>query len=233
MELIYKNTDLQIRDLGLTDFGDALQLQHDFVNLRRQHLIPNTILLTEHNPVITLGVRQSANKLLATARKLEACGVEVIHTRRAGGVTAHNPGQLVIYPILDLKSLTLGITEYVRCLENIGIELVARLDLAVQRRNGFPGLWFEDKKIASIGVRLSRSITYHGLAININNDLSIFEKIIPCGLDDVQMTSVLQEIGKESSMPIVKQKLCEILIEYFSNKASAEYEDYQQISVLA
>jgi len=138
-----------------------------------------------------------------------------VDVRRGGGTTAHNPGQLVFYPILNLQKTGLGINQYIRELEAIGAELLKQLDVHSTRRKGAPGLWIGARKIASIGVRVSRYITYHGMAINIQNDLSIFDFIVPCGLDNVEMTSVLKETGKHHSMNLVKQKLSELLTKHF------------------
>ena len=120
--------------------------------------------------------------------------------RRGGGATAHNPGQLVFYPIVHLQELRLGVNEYVRTLEAIGIELLAGLGVRERRRKGFPGLWVGQRKIASVGVRVSRFVTCHGMAINIQNDLSIFNFMVPCGLDGVVMTSAQRETGKTYDM---------------------------------
>jgi len=207
---------LYIRDCGIMPYAPALALQHDLVEQRRKGEIGDTVLVLEHEPVITLGARQTANKLLAARDELVARGIEVVDIRRGGGVTAHNPGQLVLYPILHLQDARLGVNEYIRTLEQIGIELLQRLAVTAARNKGFPGLWVENRKIASIGVRVSKFVTYHGLAININNDLSIFDHFVPCGLDGVQMTSVLIETGVEYDMTDVKRQLSQLLFEHLS-----------------
>jgi len=209
---------LRIIDCGLADYRQVLQLQHDLHEERRAGEIPDTILIVEHPSVITLGARQSANKLLANREELAKKRIDVVDIRRGGGVTAHNPGQLVFYPILHLQQLGLGVSEYIRELEAIGTELLTELGLHAQRRKGLPGLWIGTKKIASIGVRVSRFVTYHGMAINIQNDLSIFDLFVPCGLDGVEMTSVLNETGKHPSMSHVKDNLFELLKKHFSPK---------------
>jgi lipoic acid synthetase len=222
-----ENSLLHIIDCGLADYRDVLQQQHQLHKERQQGEIPNTVLITEHRPVITLGARQSANKLLASRSDLAQQNINVVDIRRGGGTTAHNPGQLVFYPILYLPDLGLGISEYIRKLEAIGIELLEQLNVKTQRRKGFPGLWVENnrpssivyrpsRKIASVGVRVSKFVTYHGMAINIQNDLSIFDYLIPCGLDNVEMTSVLKETSKRHSMTNVKEKLSQLLIKHFS-----------------
>ena len=211
-----KKSTLQICDCGLTDYRQILQLQHQLREKRHREEIPNTVLLVEHPAVITLGARQSANKLMVSREELTKNHIDVVDIRRGGGTTAHNPGQLVFYPILNLQQLGLGISEYIRELEEISTELLEQLNVYSTRRKGFPGLWVNTKKIASIGVRVSKFITYHGMAINIQNDLSIFDFIIPCGLDDIKMTSILKETGKRCSMSQVKERLSQLLIRHFS-----------------
>ena len=209
-------SSLRIIDCGLANYRETLQIQHRLREKRSRGEITNTVLIVEHQPVITLGARQSANKLLAGREDLAQKHIDVVDIRRGGGTTAHNPGQLVFYPILHLQQLNLGISEYIRKLESIGAELLEQLGVHAERQKGFPGLWIGTKKIASIGVRVSKFITFHGMAINIQNDLSIFEFITPCGLDDVKMTSVLKETGKSHSMSQVKERLSQLLIRHFS-----------------
>ncbi|MHC4534011.1 MAG: lipoyl(octanoyl) transferase LipB [Planctomycetota bacterium] len=207
---------LRIIDCELADFKEILQLQHQMQEKRRLGEIQNTVLIVEHPPVITLGARQSANKLLANKDDLTQKHIEVVDIRRGGGTTAHNPGQLVFYPIINLQEYGLGISEYIRKLESIGAELLEQFDVHAERKKGLPGLWIGAKKIASIGVRVSKFVTYHGMAININNDLSIFDFLIPCGLDGVKMTSVLEQTGKKCSMKQAKKRLSQLLIKHFS-----------------
>jgi lipoate-protein ligase B len=224
---------LNIIDCGLSAYGEILQLQH---NLRQERLldkIPNTVLLVEHSPVITLGARKSANKLLKPREELAKEHIEVFSIRRGGGTTAHNPGQLVFYPIINLSRLGLGISEYVRQLEAIGIELLKQFNVQADRRKGFPGIWVGDKKIASIGVRVSKAITYHGMAINISNDLGIFEYMIPCGLEGVEMTSVLKETSRKYHMSEVKKRLSRLLTNHFSSEEPFKYENRGQAAKMA
>jgi len=211
-----KKSAPRIKDCGLIPFQQALELQHELRQKRRANEIPDTVLLCEHRPVITLGAREPANRLRIEADELAARNIELARTRRGGGATAHNPGQLVFYPILDLRARGLGAADYIHRLESVGIELLRQLGVKAARRKGFVGLWVGDRKIASIGVRISRGISYHGMAININNDLSIFGCIVPCGLDGVKMTSVLAETGSEVPMAVAKQKLTELLQRHLS-----------------
>jgi lipoate-protein ligase B len=206
---------LHIIDCRLAEYRETLQLQYELQKKRRLGEIQNTVLIVEHPPVITLGARQSANKLLANREDLAQKHIDVVDIRRGGGTTAHNPGQLIFYPILNLQELNLGISEYIRKLESIGAELLEQSGVHTERKKDLPGLWIGEKKIASIGVRVSKFVTYHGMAINIKNDLSIFEFITPCGLDGVKMTSALKQTGKHCSILLAKKRLSQLLRRHF------------------
>jgi lipoyl(octanoyl) transferase len=210
-----KSRGLAIRDCGLADYREVLALQQELQEQRRAGEVTDTVLVVEHPAVITLGARKNANRLLVGREELAGRGIDLVEIRRGGGATAHNPGQLVFYPILHLHELRLDINAYVRTLEAIGIELLAGLGVESGRRKGFPGLWAGHKKIASIGVRVSRFVTCHGMAINIQNDLDVFNLMVPCGLDGVEMTSVRKETGQTYDMGQVKALLAGLLTRYF------------------
>ncbi|HEV56821.1 MAG TPA: lipoyl(octanoyl) transferase LipB [Phycisphaerales bacterium] len=198
--------------LGLIPYPEALARQQDLVQRRHEDRVPDTVLIVEHPPVITLGARATENRLLAEPGELEHRGIALVQVRRGGGTTAHNPGQIVFYPILKLKGLRLGVNEYIRSLESIGLALLQSVGLSAERRKGYPGLWIEGRKIASIGVQVKRWVTMHGMAINVNNDLSIFQAIVPCGIDGVRMTSVQNETGRSAGLPALKQRLGELCV---------------------
>lgn len=208
----HKTGHLKFVDCGLEPYGDCLARQQRLVEQRRSDQIQDTVLLVEHPTVITLGARQSANRLLKSEAALESEGIELFAIRRGGGTTAHNPGQIVFYPILHLGQQGLGVNQYVRILEGIGMDLLADLEVEADRKQGFPGLWVGPRKIASIGVRVSRQVTFHGMAINIQNDLAVFDHFIPCGLDGVDMTSAALETGRVYDMAMVKQTLKDLII---------------------
>jgi len=210
-----RKSTLVVHDCGLAEYRQVLQLQQQLHRQRRLGEIPNTVLLVEHLPVITLGARRSTNKLLVDRETLAQRQIDVVETRRGGGATAHEPGQLVFYPIIYLPDFGRGISEFIHELEVIGAELLERLGLAAGRRKGFVGLWVGERKIASIGARVSKLVTYHGMAININNDLSVFDLLVPCGLEGVEMTSVLKETGTTKAMSRAKQILADLLAEHF------------------
>jgi len=212
--------ELEVRDCGLMAYHEALGLQHKLVDQRQNGEIGNTVLILEHPPVITLGVRKDLNELLVDKEVLAQRGIETAQVRRGGGCTAHNPGQVVLYPIIKLPSLGLDVNDYVRELEAIGIELLEQLGVWAERRRGFGGLWTGRKKIGSVGVRLKRWVTFHGMAINIRNDLSIFETIVPCGLEDVEITSVLKQTAADHPMAQVKQRLADLCFKHLSGPNS-------------
>ncbi len=212
-----KTCHLEFVDCGIQAYAECLALQQRLVAQRRHGEISDTVLLVEHPTVITLGARQSANRLLASEEALQAQGIEVFSIRRGGGTTAHNPGQIVFYPILDLSRRALGVNQYVRILEGIGIDLLAALGVEARQKKGFPGLWVGLRKIASIGVRVTRQITFHGMAINIQNDLTVFDHFVPCGLDGVDMTSAALEAGQTYDMSHVKDTLRNLIDKALTN----------------
>jgi len=211
-----RDEKIKIIDSGLIDYAQALDLQLELLKDRQADKIANTVLLLEHPAVITLGARKSENKLIATEEFLLSQKIVLESAGRGGGTTAHNPGQIVVYPIIKLKSIGLGVNEYVRSLEGIGIELLKMVGVESGQRKGLPGLWVGGKKIASIGVQIKKWTTIHGMAINICNDLSIFDNIVPCGLDDVEMTSVLKETSKKWDLSKVKEMLAELCDKHWS-----------------
>ncbi len=214
---------LTIKDLGIIDYASALETQKQLLAQRQDNKITDTVLLLEHPSVITFGVREEKNQLLKDENFLKKKSIDIVKVRRGGGATAHNPGQIVAYPILSLKSLDIGINEYIRTLEQIGIELLVEFAVSCGRKKGLPGLWVDEKKIASIGVKVHKWITYHGIAINIFNDLSIFDLIVPCGIENVKMTSVLELTGRKPNMQKVKDKLGELCGKYFVSKKHQEH----------
>ncbi|OHB41820.1 MAG: lipoyl(octanoyl) transferase [Planctomycetes bacterium GWC2_45_44] len=210
------NKTINIIDCGLKDYQSVLVMQKKTVKDLQTGAGSDTVFIVEHPPVITLGARSSANKLLEDSETIKNAGIEIVEIRRGGGTTAHNPGQLVIYPIINLKNRSLGVSDFVHLLEKIGIELLAELGVKCETIKSLPGLWTGEKKIASIGVQVKKWITFHGIAINISNDLSIFDLIVPCGLDNVIMTSAEKQLGKKVNMNNAKDILKKILLEKFN-----------------
>src|SRR5207248_6707701 len=185
--------------LGRIDYATALDLQRSLVELRKQGRIADTLLLLEHNPVITLGRNTNKQNLIAPPALLAQKVVELYETDRGGDVTFHGPGQLVGYPIFDLRGFSprMGAVEYVRNLEEVLIRTCGDLGIPCQRVSGLTGVWTQTadpRKIAAIGVHISRGVTSHGFALNVTTDLDYFKLIVPCGISDKAVTSIAQEI---------------------------------------
>ena len=171
-----------LRELGRTDYGQALELQRQLVAERQQGLIPDQLLLLEHPHVITLGRNGHAGNLLATGEVLSRAGIGFYPTDRGGDVTYHGPGQLVGYPIVDLREWKRDVGAYVRAVEQVIIDTLADYGISAGRIPKLTGVWVDDRKIAAIGVHISRWVTSHGFALNVATDLSYFQYIVPCGL---------------------------------------------------
>ncbi|MCE5341829.1 MAG: lipoyl(octanoyl) transferase LipB [Planctomycetaceae bacterium] len=205
---------IEIIDCGIRDYNTVLAMQEKALVELQTGSDEEKVFIVEHSPVITLGVRTEKNKLLKSSEIIKKSGIEIVPIHRGGGSTAHNPGQLVIYPIINLKHHNLGVSDYVHLLEKNGIEFLAALGVKSETKKGFPGLWVGEKKIASIGVQIKKWVTFHGIAINISNDLSIFDFIVPCGLDNVTMTSAEKELGRKIDIEESKKILKTILLKY-------------------
>jgi lipoyl(octanoyl) transferase len=203
---------ISLLQLGTLDYSTALRLQQKLVDLRKDGRIGDVLLLLEHTPVITLGRNAKQKNILASPELLAKRGVEVFESDRGGDVTFHGPGQLVGYPIFDLRGFpsnqagrkTLGAIEYVRKLEEVLIRTCAGFGIPTERVAGLTGVWTnpehekrrEQAKIAAIGVHISRGVTSHGFALNVNTDLDYFSLIIPCGITSKPVTSIARELGK-------------------------------------
>lgn len=183
---------LEVRRLGLVPYAEALELQKRLVDERRAGAIPDQLLLLQHPPVITLGVRSRNDRthVLRSADELAAQGVDLVETTRGGDVTYHGPGQLVGYPIIDLAPDRKDVHRYVRDLEEVLIQAVGRFGVAAGRCPGLTGVWVGPDKIAAIGVRIARWIASHGFALNVTTNLDHFGLIVPCGIRDRGVTSI-------------------------------------------
>ncbi len=172
----------QLRDLGLMEYGQALQLQRELVEKRKQGLVPDQLLMVEHPHVITLGRNGKPANLLASETILRRAGISFFPTDRGGDITYHGPGQLVGYPILDLREWKRDVVAYVRAVEQALIGALADFGIAAGREPGMTGVWVDGRKIAAIGVHIGRWVTSHGFALNVTTDLRYFQYIVPCGL---------------------------------------------------
>ena len=230
---------ISVIHLGLLDYGTALKLQQSLVDLRKQNRISDVLLLLEHPPVITLGRNASQKNLLASPELLRKKGVELFESNRGGDITFHGPGQLVGYPIFDLRGFSprIGAVEFVRRMEEALIRTCGDLGIPCERICGLTGVWTQEentrpraagstsgseckagskgssreasndqKKIAAIGVHISRGVTSHGFALNVTTDLDYFKLIVPCGIGDRPVTSISQELaGKQQPIPNMEQ----------------------------
>ena len=212
---------INVLQLGRIDYTTALELQRSLVELRKRGEVGDVLLLLEHTPVITLGRNAKTENVLASREQLATRGVEVFECDRGGDVTYHGPGQLVGYPIFnlrgDLRGLgptegpqkTLGAVEFVRRLEEVLIRTCADFGIAARQVSGRTGVWTEqsDAKVAAIGVRISRGVTSHGFALNVSTDLDAFQLIVPCGIADKSVTSLGRELGTAPALEQAAQSV--------------------------
>jgi lipoyl(octanoyl) transferase len=229
---------LCVRWLGRMEFADALALQDEIVaNKRNDRSLEDQLLLLEHEPVYTIGRTPDRSSLSATGsrrnRHGELGGAHLPHPlfsiNRGGQATYHGPGQLIGYPIVDLRRYGQDLHKYLRWLEQLLIDLLAEYDIAAQRRESLTGVWTEDRKIASIGVGVRHWITMHGFALNVCGDLSPFDHIIPCGINNVAMTSMEKEMKKSFTVADVARaveklalsRVSDLRIDHASNTVGA------------
>ena len=188
-------------DLGMLDYNEAWKLQGDIVSARVNGIIDTDIILfLEHPAVFTLGRRGGLDHLLVSEEFLKTSGIPIVHVERGGNITFHGPGQLVAYPIVNLKARSFGVVDFVEALEEIMLASVRTWGIAAERNPANRGIWVGNNKMGSIGLAIRKGISFHGLALNVNIDLTPFSWIQPCGLQGVCMTSMKQELGGELSM---------------------------------
>jgi len=193
-------SELWVVNLGTVPYEEALELQRALARERISGAIPeDMLLLLEHPPVVTLGRATKAANLISSAEFLASKGVELFEVERGGDVTFHGPGQVVGYPIIDLKRHKLDLHWYLRQVEEALIQTLAAYSIPAERNVGFTGVWTQGRKIASIGVHARDWVTWHGFALNVTTDLSYFDLIVPCGIDGVTMTSIEKEIDRSDS----------------------------------
>jgi len=198
--------EFEVQRLGRVPYGEALALQAELVRKRRAGEIPDQLLLLEHPHVITLGSGSHDEHVLVSAEERSRRGIELFDTGRGGDVTYHGPGQLVGYPILDLKPDRCDLHRYLRDLEEMLIGVLADFGLEGSRKEGLTGVWVDDRKLAAIGVRVSSGwITSHGYALNVSTDLSFFGTIVPCGIRDHGVGSISGELGRDVPMAEVEE----------------------------
>jgi lipoate-protein ligase B len=204
---------------GPLDYANAYELQQRVAAAVRAGGDP-TLILIEHPPTYTLGARANAAHIIASEERLCKLGAEVIPTDRGGDVTFHGPGQVVGYPILDLRALGIGVSDYVCRLEQVLIDVLAQFGVSAGRSSRNRGVWVGEAKIAAIGVRVSHGVTTHGFALNVNTDLSWFDHIVPCGLADVRMTSMQEARGEAGMQREVEDTIVDAFGSHFHMEAA-------------
>lgn len=210
-------TPIQIRRLGVIGYDEALALQRALVEERRAELVPDQLLLLQHPPVITLGVKGDGGRsnVVATPARLAELGIGIHETGRGGDVTYHGPGQIVGYPIVDLRPDRQDVHRYVRDVEEVMIRVCADYGLTAGRIKGLTGTWIGAEKIGAIGVRISRWITSHGFAFNVSTDLEHFRLIVPCGISDRGVTSLERATGRPVPLAEAEDALVRHFCEVF------------------
>ena len=206
-----KSQKILIQDLGFKKYRSVLSLQKKLQKQRIAGNTQDTLILVEHEPVYTLGKNANKHHLLQSRDK----SVEVHKIERGGDVTFHGPGQLVGYPILDLRNYKKSVSWYMRTLEELTIRVLREFDIKSSRIKGLTGVWVENKKIAAQGVRISRWVTMHGFSINVCPQLSYYDGIIPCGIFDHDVTSMEECLNKKISIKKIKNSVSEIFLEMF------------------
>jgi lipoyl(octanoyl) transferase len=232
--------EILVKRLGMVSYLEAWELQKQLADQRRRNEIPDVLLLLEHPPTYTRGRRSRPEELPMGVEWYEAQGIEVHDTDRGGLVTYHGPGQLVAYPIVDLSAYGDDVHAYLRGLEQVIIGALGKAGVPAQTIDGLTGVWTEGdppptlspspaRKIASIGLHVSRGITTHGLAVNVDNDLQPFEWVVPCGIEGVAMTSVGKEVGGEQSLEAFSQ----ILVTHYGDAFTRKLRDDNAASELS
>lgn len=204
-------TTCHLIELGLTQYGEALELQRRLAALRVEGLVGDLLLLLGHPPVITLGRGGQQAHLLVPESSLAARGIEFFNVERGGDITYHGPGQLVGYPILNLAERGRDVHFYLRRLEGILIETLTTFGLGAGRWIGRTGVWVRGRKIASIGIHVSRWVTRHGFALNVDMNLAPFELIVPCGTKGARATSIAEELSR----PVAVEEVIPVLVQRF------------------
>lgn len=222
----------QVIDLGLVDYEEGLTLQQTFSQARNEGLIDDTLFLLEHPHVITLGRNAKAANLVANPQLLEHLQVKVHETGRGGDITYHGFGQVVGYPIINLAPDRCDVHRYVRDLEEVMIRTAKDFGISATRIAGLTGVWVGNEKLAAIGVRISRWITMHGFAFNVNTDLSFFQLIVPCGITDKGVTSLEKLLGHQVALAAVQERLADHFGEVFQREMIIHHLKHQSVQVV-
>lgn len=232
------NPPVQVHRLGRVEYRDGLELQRQFQEARRANEVSDTLLLLEHPPVLTLGRGAKENNILTPKAQLDALGVEVFETDRGGDVTYHGPGQIVGYPLLHLGPGRQDVRKYVRAIEELMIRTVADFGITATRFEQWPGVWVAQsrrggpRKLAALGVHLSRWYTKHGFALNVTPELSHFELIVPCGIREAGVTSMRDELQREVEVAEVEERIVHHFRDVFDCEVTVAPEPRRTVSVV-
>jgi lipoate-protein ligase B len=205
-------------NLGHAPYLEVLDLQRELVKLRQEERIPDTLLLVEHEPVITLGRGGSTSNILASSEQLASQGIQVHQVERGGDVTYHGPGQLVGYPLIDLAKRKIGVRQFVDLLEETIILTLADFDIRAGRQSQHRGVWVEDRKVAALGVAIKRWVSFHGFALNVSPNLDHYCHIKPCELQPEQVTSMARLVGNAPGMMEVGDRVMRKFAELFPSQ---------------
>jgi lipoyl(octanoyl) transferase len=214
----------EFRDLGRAGYAEALAIQKDLVEQRKQGLIPDQLLIVEHPHVITLGRNGHSENLLASEEVLQRAGIEFHASDRGGDITYHGPGQIVGYPIFDLREWKRDVVAYVRAIEGVMIDALAEFGIRAGRLEGCTGVWVNGRKVAAIGVHISRWVTSHGFALNHTTDLNYFQYIVPCGL--TKPVTSMEELGSHFGRDEVVGALARQFAKHFQFDLLSRDRDY-------
>lgn len=214
---------LEVRRLGVVRYQDALAVQRALVEERRANQVPDLLLLLQHPSVITLGVKGDGGRsnIVAGASRLAELGIDISETGRGGDVTYHGPGQIVGYPILDLRPDRCDVHRFLRDVEEVMIRVCADYGVMARRLEGLTGAWIGDDKIGAIGFRISRWITSHGFAFNVNTNLDHFDLIVPCGISNRGVTSLTRATGREVSIREVENAVIRRFCDVFERETTS------------
>lgn len=208
---------LNVLFLGKCEYREALAIQVKLLEKRQKGEIEDTLIILEHPPVITLGNQAEKSNIIASEEYLAQQGIDIIETNRGGDVTYHGTGQIVGYPIVDIRNLKIGVRDFVNGLEEVFIQLLQQeFGIDAKRDYGHTGVWIDNSKILAIGLAVKRGVTMHGFAFNVNTNLQHFNFIVPCGITDKGVTSVEKIMGKTYSIVDMNKKVVDYFVKVFN-----------------
>ncbi len=211
-----KGKVLSVIDIGTQNYKPVWDLQKDLFNRRLKNIISDTLILVEHNHVYTIGKDSNTNNFRIPVELIKSKGIEIYNIDRGGDITYHGPGQIVGYPIFDLKQHKDSISWYMDSLEEVFIRILSEFDICANRIEKYRGVWVNNKKIVALGVKISKWITMHGFAFNVNTDLSYFEYINPCGIVDRGVCSLQSILNRKVDINSLKEKIISTFVKIFS-----------------